>query len=122
MGRLALDKRNFVIKSMLKVSSYKQRLIEFKEYFGTSISRVAIRKIAKKWNEASVIENQIHGRSGRPRDARSKENIALLRVAHHPCAARVNFSKLSWDVNFKLKYYLSIGVCFIALLFVVWIL
>ena len=51
------------------------------KHFGTLISRGAIRKIMEKWNEASIIEDQIRGRSGRP-----NENIALLRVAHQLCA------------------------------------
>ena len=40
----------------------------------------------KKWNEASVIEDQIRERSGRPKNTRTNENIALLRAAHHTCA------------------------------------
>ena len=42
-----------------------------------------------------------------------EENIALLRV---------DSLKIRRSVNFKLMYYLSIGLCFIALSFVVWML
>ena len=59
----------------------------------------------KKWNEASVIEDQICGRSGRPKDARTNENIALLRV---------DSSKLRPGVNLEFGFY------FIAISCVVW--
>ena len=49
---------------------------------------VSIRKIMKKWNEVSVIEDQIIRRSGRSKAAQTNENIALLEAAHHPCAAK----------------------------------
>ena len=64
---------------MLKVSSNKQCLIDFHKHFGTPISRGAIRKkIIKKWNKALVIEDQIRGRAGQPKDAQTNENIAML--------------------------------------------
>ena len=61
----------------------------------------------KNWNEVSVLEDQILGRSGRP-----NENIALLRVAHHPCAP---LRSLSGVIHITFKYYRSIGLCSIAL-------
>ena len=60
-GRLALNQRKLVIESMLKVPSCMQSLIDFRKHFWTLISRGTIRKILKKWNEASVIEDQIRG-------------------------------------------------------------
>ena len=83
-----------------------------KKDFRTSISCDAIRKIMKKWNEAYIIED----------DAGTNENIAWLRVAHHPCAAKGGLSKLRWGANFKLKYCLSISLYFIDLSCVVWML
>jgi len=62
--------------------------IDFKKHFGTSISCGAIRKIRKNCYEASVIEDQIRERSGRPKNTRTNENIALLRAVQHPCAAK----------------------------------
>ena len=63
---------------MFKVSSNKQYLIDFKKDIETPISSGAIRKIMKKWNKASIIEDQIRGRSGRAKDALMSENIALV--------------------------------------------
>ena len=99
MGRLALDQWKFVIESMLMVSFFKKCLINLKKYFGTSIRRGAFRKFMKKWNEASVFEDQIRGWLGRPKDAQTNENITLLR------RVRVDISKLRLGVNFKLKYH-----------------
>ena len=47
MGRLALNQRKFVIKSILKVSIGFEISIGF-EHFGASNSRGSIRKIMKK--------------------------------------------------------------------------
>ena len=77
MARLTLQQRRFVIESMLKVSSYKQCAADFKKKFNASISKNGIGKIMAKLNQFSVLEDQHHGKSGRPK-RRSAENIAAV--------------------------------------------
>ena len=53
-------------------------MIDFKNYFGSSISRNGIQKIMKKWQDESAIQDLHRGRSGRKREARTEENIAKV--------------------------------------------
>ena len=57
-----------------------------------------------------------------PKAREGNENIALLRTANHPCAGKGGLFEGRPGINFKLKFYLSIGPCFIVVSFVVWML
>ena len=95
MGRFTLHQRKFVIESMLRVSSYKKCILDFKKRFGATISQGAIGKIMKKWNESAVIQDQHRGRSGRPKHARSNNNISLIADAVRDSRGRMSIRKMA---------------------------
>ena len=80
---------------MLRVSSYKKCILDFKKRFGATISLGAIGKIIKKWNESAAIEDQHRGRSGRPKHARSNNNISLIADAVRDSRGRMSIRKMA---------------------------
>ena len=48
---IKLVQRKLVIESMLKIQSHKRCTIDFRNYFGSLLSRNGIHIIMKKWND-----------------------------------------------------------------------
>ena len=92
MKRITLQQRKFVINSMVQCRSYPQCQRDFHPYI---ISKRGIQKIMRKWDEHYTIQDLHMGRSGRPKNVQTVENVEKDREILNNFNGRKSTSKIS---------------------------
>ena len=85
MARLSIQERIFLIESMAEMKSRIETWRRFKKKFGHQVNMKTIDRTVKKWKEVGSVQDQMKGKVGLAKSARTPENREKINEKKRVC-------------------------------------